>query len=359
MSDIDCEQLKQALAEVGKHPALRERFIEVIREAEKALSRRDFSVRDEVTGPIIDALHGEAGVLRKMLSSGIVFDFHYRSKIAREIVMSPDRVPDHVWEPQTTKLLVHFGKTVPNVIIGGAYAGDQAILVARELARHGGSLHAFEPNGDQIAMLRHNAEINSLSNIVFNRVGLWKDDNTTLRLVGDDSFAHPEVAEAGGAADDTFPTVSINAYGKSRGLDRVGLIMLDIEGAEAAALAGASNYLSQSPDKAPIVVFELHRHYVDWSKGLDQTDIVRFMTGHGYHVYAVRDFNANEPMGDAPIELVPTDRTYLEGPPHGFNMLAVKDPQLIAGPLFKICPDVSPKLLWHRDPKLHHPMTAR
>lgn len=359
MSDIDCEQLKQALAEIGKHPALRERFIEVIREAEGALARRDFSVRDEVTGPIIDALHGEVGVLRKMLSSGIVFDFHYRSKIAREIVMSPDRVPDHVWEPQTTKLLVHFGKTVPNVIIGGAYAGDQAILVARELARHGGSLHAFEPNGDQIAMLRHNAEINDLSNITFNQVGLWRDDSTTLRLVGDDSFAHPEVAEANSAGDDTFPTVSINAYGASRGLDRVGLIMLDIEGAEAAALAGASQYLSQPAAKAPIVVFELHRHYVDWSKGLDQTDIVRFMTGHGYQVYAVRDFNANEPMGDAPIELVPTDRAYLEGPPHGFNMLAVKDPQLIAGKLFKICPDVSPKLLWHRDPKLHHPMTAR
>lgn len=358
MSDIDCEKLKQALAEIGKHPALRERFLEAIREAEKALSRRDFCVRDEVTGPIIDALHGDVGVLRKLLSSGIAFDFHYRSKIAREIVMSPDRVPDHVWEPQTTKLLVHFGKLVPNVIIGGAYAGDQAVLVARELAAHGGTLHAFEPNRDQIAMLRHNAEINNLSNIVFNRVGLWKDDSTTLRLVGDDSFAHPEVAE-GSAGDDTFPTVSINAYGKARGLDRVGLIMLDIEGAEAAALAGASRYLSQPADQAPVVVFELHRAYVDWSKGLQNTDIVRYMTDHGYTVYAVRDFNANEPMGNSPIELVPPERTYLEGPPHGFNMLAVKDPQLIASHLFKICPDVSPKLLWHRDPKLHHPMTAR
>jgi FkbM family methyltransferase len=203
-------------------------------------------------------------------------------------------------------------------------------------------------------MFRHNAEINALSTSAFNRVGLWKDDSTTLRLVGDDSFAHPEVAD-GEAGNDTFPTVSINAYGAARGLDRVGLIMLDIEGAEAAALAGASQYLSQTADRAPVVVFELHRHYVDWSNGLDQTDIVRFMTSHGYQVYAVRDFNANVPMGDAPIELVPTDRTYLEGPPHGFNMLAVKDPLLIASDLFKICPDVSPKLLWHRDPKLHHP----
>lgn len=330
----------------------------MIREAEKALARRDFSVRDEITGPVIDALHGEAGVLRKMLSSGIIFDFHYRSKIAREIVMSPDRVPDHVWEPQTTKLLTHFAKTAPNVVIGGAYAGDQAILVARELAKHGGTLHAFEPNSDQIAMLRHNAEINGLSNIVFNRLGLWKDDATRLKLVGDDSFAHPEVVEGQGG-DDAFPTVSINAYGAARDMARVGLIMLDIEGAESAALAGASRYLAQAADSAPIVVFELHRHYVDWTNGLHNTEIVRFMTDRGYHVYAVRDFNANEPMGDAPIELVPTDRAYLEGPPHGFNMLAVKDQRLIAGPLFRICPDVSPKLLWHRDPKLHHPVARR
>ena len=355
MTKTECEKLARALAVVGQNEALRNRFLELCRDAETALARRDFSVRDEITGPIIDALHADAGIIRKTLNTGMVFDFHYRSKIAREIVMSPERNPDHVWEPQTTKLLVHLADGASHVVIGGAYSGDQAILVAKKLAETGGVCHAFEPNNDQREMLERNARNNNLGNIEFNALGLWQDDKTTLKLVGDDSFAHPEVVE-GGAGDDAFATTSINGYGAQRKLDRIGLIMLDIEGAEIQALKGADHYLHQPADRAPTVVFEVHRDYVDWSQGLDNTEIVKLLTGFGYQVYALRDFNANVPMANSPIELVPTTRTYLEGPPHGFNMLAVKDPAIIENDLFRICYDVSPKLLWHKDPGLHHPL---
>ena len=354
MSDIDCEHLMQALAEIGKDEDLRARFLDLIRATEFTLDRRDFSVRDEITAPIIDALHADVGILCKTLANGLSFEFHYRSKIAREFVMSPDDMPDHVWEPQTTRLLVHLAATAKHVVIGGAYSGDQAILVAQQMRDHDGVCHAFEPNDDQRTMLARNANNNGLDNVVFSGAGLWEDSETTLKLVGDDSFAHPEVADGGDA--DSFPTTSINAYGAENGIDSIGLIMLDIEGAELAALKGADNYLAQPADRAPSVVFEVHRHYVDWSLGLENTEIVKLMTGHGYQVYGVRDFNSNVPMGHSRIELVPIESLYLEGPPHGFNMLAVKDPAIVKNPLFRICEGVSPKLLWHRDPALHHPM---
>ena len=355
MSNTECEKLSKALATIGKNESLRKEFLALCREAENVLATPGLSVRDEITAPIIDTLHAEVGILRKTLNTGLVFDFHYRSKIAREIVMSPDEEPDHVWEPQTTRLLVHLAGNTSHVVIGGAYSGDQAILVANRLAEKGGICHAFEPNGDQLEMLHRNAGNNGLSNIRFNRVGLWQDDETILKLVGEDSFAHPEVVEANGGGDDSFPTTSINSYGESQNIDRIGLIMLDIEGAELAALKGADRYLRQPADSAPTVVFEVHRDYVDWTDGLENTEIVRLLTGHGYQVFAMRDFNSNVPMGDLPIELIPIERTYLEGPPHGFNMLAIKDPAIIENDLFKICHDVSPKLLWHKEPRLHHP----
>ena len=359
MNQSEYQQLARSLADIGRDEGLRARFLELLREVENTLARLDFAVRDEITGPIIDALHAEAGILSKSLSSGLSFDFHYRSKIARDFVMSPEERPDHVWEPQTTKLLVHLCPDAEHVIIGGAYSGDQAILVADRLRHSGGICHAFEPNRDQLAMLRRNAEVNGLDNIVFNDAGLWEDGETMLRLVGDDSFAHPEVAGDGTPPDGCFPTTSIDAYGAARGIERIGLIMLDIEGAELAALRGAEGYLSRPGNQAPAVVFEVHRHYVDWSKGLENTDIVRLMTDLGYVVFAVRDFNSNVPMGSAPVELVPTARTYLEGPPHGFNMLAVKDREIVNDDFFRIHADVSPKLLWHKDPKLHHPIEVR
>ena len=50
------------------------------------------------------------------------------------------------------------------------------------------------------------------------------------------------------------------------------------------------------------------------------------------------------------------DDIYLEGPPHGFNMVAVKDPAIFSGPDYRIVEGVSPKYLRHKDPALHHPV---
>ena len=140
--------------------------------------------------------------------------------------------------------------------------------------------------------------------------------------------------------------------------------MLDIEGAEFNVLQGADNFLKMSADNAPNLVFEIHRSYVDWSVGLENTDLIKFVSGFGYKLFAVRDFNSNVDLSDHRkyfIELIPlqTDKIYLEGPPHGFNVLATKNPEswIFANPeTVKIVNNVSPKLLRHRDPKIHQPI---
>jgi len=47
---------------------------------------------------------------------------------------------------------------------------------------------------------------------------------------------------------------------------------------------------------------------------------------------------------------------YLEGPPHGFNMLAVADTSVLASTAFSVVEGVSPKLLPHKAAHLHHPV---
>ena len=349
----DTDRLHQALACIGRNQTLREEFLALCRKAETVLSEDNVSVRDEVTAPIIDALHDDVGILHRRLDSGIEFAFLYRSKIAREMVMAPEAEPDHLWEPQTTKLLLHLSEGRKDVLVGGAYSGDHAILMADRLRKSGGRLHAFEPNSDQLRMLKHNAESNGLTNIVFNRLGLWRGSGGNLRLVGDDSFARVVACEA---SEGGFSTITIDDYAKREDIEALDLIMLDIEGAELAALEGARSFLQQPQGQAPNIVFEVHRSFVDWSDGLRNTPIVSLLLDAGYSVFAVRDFNANVPMRGMPIELVTLDSVYLEGPPHGFNMLAVKDQAVLTDDIFRICEGVSPKLLLHRDPALHHPL---
>ena len=207
MNDTSAE-LFQSLKAIGRNADLRRRWVVELQNVERVMATPGVSVRDEITAPIIDALFADVGILRKTLANGVIFDFHYRSKIAREFVMSEPEIPDHVWEPQTTKLLLHLARGVSEVLVGGAYFGDHTVLIANQL-RDRGRVHAFEPNADQNAMLAHNAEINGLTNVVAQRLGLWSESSRRLRLVGDDALAHPEVDSQ---SADSFETITVDDY---------------------------------------------------------------------------------------------------------------------------------------------------
>lgn len=348
------EKLANALKMIAERDEWRAALIRHLLAFEKDIATPGVDIREDVTGPIVDALYDDDQVVRKTLSNGVTLEFLYRSKIARDFVMSEPTVPDYAWEPATSRILVELAKKSKQVVIGGAYFGDHAILIAREVAKNGGTVHAFEPNNEQRGMLKRNAELNGLTNVAPRPEGLWSNSTTTLKLVGYDSFAAAETADAG--ADDAFKTVTISDYLKAANVDQLDLIVIDIEGAELAALEGALPFLDMPAGKAPNILFEVHRHYVDWSNGIEKTPIVKLLTDRGYQVFALRDFNSNYDLAKHKIELIPLDAIHLEGPPHGFNMVATKDPATFAGDIYAQVRDVSPKYLRHKDPALHHPV---
>ena len=342
-----------SLSKISENAAWRKAFIVALLDFERNIVAPGVDVRTEITGPLVDALFAEDETIQKTLSDGTVFEFLYRSKIARDFILSEPDVPDHAWEPQTTKTLLHLAQGAKSVVVGGAYFGDHSILIAKAIAASHGIVHAFEPNHDQRNMLLHNAKLNNLSNIRARSEGLWENSSTNLALVGYDSFAHSEQVDA--HREDAFQTVTMEDYLNAQGVSQLDLIMLDIEGAELSALKGAEKFLAQPAGQAPDIVFEVHRHYVDWSAGLVNTNLIKYLTQHGYHTYAIRDYNSNVCMSGKPVEIIPAADVYLEGPPHGFNMVASKKATTFADPLFKVCHQLSPKLLRHKKIALHQP----
>ncbi len=317
--DTNGEKLQHALQLLGRNHSLRKELIAWLMRTEKEIIHKDGSIRDDITGPIADALHNDDDEYEKELIDGTKFKFLFRTKIARDFLMSSKDKPNHVWEPQTTKLLLKLAnETKGDVLVGGAYFGDQAIMLAKLIQAEGRRLHGFEPNTDQAAMFAKNVAINNLTNVEIQHLGLWSESSKKLKLDGFDSFANAITA----ADDETgFQTITIDDYLATQGRT-LSLIQMDIEGSELAALKGAHQCLTNS---RPDVLFEVHRSYVDWSNGLENTEICTYLTNLGYHLYAIRDFNSHIDMGNSPIELIPVDRVYLEGPPHGFNMLAIHD----------------------------------
>ncbi len=321
------------------NPQLQQSFIQSLIDFEIKEGHPQTNIRDTVSGPMADELFmGEK--FSKELDNGIKINFVYNSKIAREFLLSQPVVPNHVWEPQTTKLLLHFSTNSKNVIIAGAYFGDQAIPVAYNI-KDSGICHTFEPNKNNSDLITENAALNGLSNVLINNLALWNKSGEKLVFEGEDALA--STVTAAEATENVLHTITIDDYVAENNVGEVNLLMIDVEGSEIKVLEGAKAMLQKYK---PVVVFETHSLYNEWSNGLENSDSVKLMTDLGYEVFAVREFHQNIDTGDMPVELLPTNRTYCETPPHhGFNMLAVPSKNLIENSLFKIVYDLSPKLI--------------
>jgi len=198
--------------------------------------------------------------------------------------------------------------------------------------------------------------INDVDNVVAQPLGLWDRGDVKLRLDGYLALASSiAIADDEAINGEIVESTSIDDYVRSRELSSVELIMLDTEGGEEHALSGARRTITRDE---PNIVFEVHRNFVDWTDGLEKTSIVRSLTSQGYEVFAIRDFHNNYPMADFPVEIIPVAQVYLDGPPHGFNLLATKDANLVARLGLSIVTNVSPKLLLEKDPALHFPLSS-
>lgn len=347
---------------LGNNPEARAKFISDLVKIEEYWTDAehdpdDFeekvNVREFITGPVVDALFKKNELLTKELANGLTFTFQYSSKIARDFVMGGAR-PDHVWEPQTTKLLCMLAPAAQTAVVAGAYFGDQALLLASSMKDKGARCYCFEVNDTQIGLLKRNAETNKIGAIVPVQKALWDSSNVRLSMEGEDS--HASLVEGQGE-NAGYVTVALDDFGRAHGIDAIQLLMIDIEGAELSALRGAQSFLRQPADRAPSIIFEIHRSYVDWSNGLENTELVSFLEGFGYEIYAIRDYHGNVDMRGRPVEIVPIRTAFLASRPHGFNALAIKDRSIIDRLSLRVVDNVSPKLLTHRDPALHHPFS--
>ena len=347
---LDLQRLQSALSELGKNEETRFAIIDTLRRAELRVSDRAH-FRENVRWPILLALLEQNPHLVS-LADGVKFQITPVSRIEKAFLLSSVECPQCFWEPQTTKLLVQLASRSKNAIIGGAYIGDHAIPMS--LATKG-TIHAFEPMPLAFEQLSANIALNSLTNVVANQLCLWDESDELLYVDGEEALASTKTARKD-TQSFAVPSITIDDYAARKKLSSVELIMLDTEGSEASALNGAISFLSADREQAPDIIFEVHRNFVDWSNGLAKTEPVKMLLNLGYELYAIRDIQGSLEMNDYPIEIIPIDSVHLEGPPHGFNLLATKRRELLDALALKVVKNVSPKLIQEKDPMLHHPL---
>lgn len=139
----------------------------------------------------------------------------------------------------------------------GANIGLMTIFAAQKVRTHG-LVYSFEPEPDTFKILEQNCEINHLENIYLNNFALGSEEK--------EGFIYPNIDINRGASslvrkDDTngkkIRITTLDAFLTGKGLHKIKLMKIDIEGYELEMLKGASNLLGSV--NAPILCIEHSR----------------------------------------------------------------------------------------------------
>jgi FkbM family methyltransferase len=192
----------------------------------------------------------------------------------------------------------------------GAHVG-QYTLTASCLVGEDGQVHSFEPDPDTFRWLAGNTTQNGLRNVHLNQLALCDETSTkelflaTAQDVGSNSLSEPFNYSG---KKFTVRCTTVNEYIKAKNIERIDVMKMDIEGAEYAALIGASEIL-QGKDKPTLIIeFEERRQQ---AFGSSCRKLAELLKNNGYVVFVLGQFHE---------EYVPK----FDDPPT-FNVLAIPE----------------------------------
>lgn len=165
---------------------------------------------------------------------------------------------------------------------GGANIGLFTLRSAA-IVGSGGFVVACEPGSGTMRLLRANAECNSFNMLELHEVALSDARGTACFTVFEDGSGFASFApQASGGREVEVEVATLDDL-TSRFEDRVALVKLDVEGAEARALRGARALISRS---APLFLIEVEPTHLA-RQGSSVDDLMAILKPYGYAAYAI------------------------------------------------------------------------
>jgi FkbM family methyltransferase len=168
----------------------------------------------------------------------------------------------------------------------GANVGYYSLLAAPLVGASGG-IHAFEPVSTMHEMLRSNFERNQIRQAVANRLIVSDSSGPkTINLSPEDNCGSSSVGIVlrGDHRTETVESITLDDYLRQRGLARVDVIKMDVEGHETAVLRGASALLRE---KRPVWLIEVRENLLRQS-GSSRAELYGLLQAAGYAAYKIR-----------------------------------------------------------------------
>lgn len=208
-----------------------------------------------------------------------------------------------IHELEVTNLVKKIVKEGMTVVDIGANIGYYALLTAN-LVGESGRVFAFEPSPDNYSLLTRNIEVNNYKNVtpvkkaISNKTGTAK-----LFLCPDNKGDHRLWDSPEGREWVEIETTTLDKFFENHN-PAIGVIKMDIEGAEAVALQGMNNIIMRNPNLKIITEF--------WPEAIKGTgfspiEFLNSLTEHGFRLNLIKR-NGVKPVTPSNVVRICEDR---------------------------------------------------
>lgn len=182
------------------------------------------------------------------------------------------------------------------VIDIGANIGYYTLIAANKAGK--GWVHCFEPVTISYEALQQNIQLNHLTNVTANAVGISNSEALQTYYIssadnrGMSGMKHPE--NFSGLVEKK-QTITLDSYAIKNNLSRIDLIKIDIEGNELNALKGMQTILTQN--RPALFIEVIKEHLTKFGTGIDE--VYAFLQSYGYTPYKIGSGNNLKPIETA------------------------------------------------------------
>jgi FkbM family methyltransferase len=236
----------------------------------------------------------------------------------RDRFITPALLHAGVFEPLLTELMPMLVRPSDVVLDVGAHVGYFTLQLAR-LVGPTGHVHAFEPDPDSFALLRHNVQLNGYANVTCNNLAVSdRCQATRLYRNPDNAGDHQLYCSDASRESIEVEAVSLDHHFAAHP-GGIAFIKMDIQGFEQAALAGMRALLARCPRLTMLT--EFWPYGLDWAGG-SAAGFLRLLQDDGFRLWDAREGPCAVQRADPSM----LGRAYPKHPYRFTNLLAVKSP---------------------------------
>jgi FkbM family methyltransferase len=183
-------------------------------------------------------------------------------------------IPFHAFEPTVTQKFLQIIKKDSVVFDVGAWIGYYTLIAAK----NAGKVIAIEPDETNCRRIKRNLDLNKFSNVTILNTAVGDKASQGVILEGESSLMHKVGFEGIGK---TVRIESLdNIINNHLKIDKIDLLIMDIEGNEYFALKGLQNSLFAGIIKN--LICEIHIQMMRENWGISESDVINLLTEYGY-----------------------------------------------------------------------------